>query len=40
MAILIISIGIIIQNHLQMYSIMGGGDMEMWHDHMYVYIVH
>ncbi len=40
MAILIVSMGIIIQNYLQMYPIMGGGDAEMWHDRMYVYIVH
>jgi hypothetical protein len=36
MAILIISMGIIIENLLQMYPI-GGGDVDTWHNHMYVH---
>jgi hypothetical protein len=31
--------GIIIENPLQMYLIMGGGDVDMWHNHI-MYIVH
>ncbi len=37
MAILIVSMGIIIKNYLQMYPIMGGGNVDMWHDRMYVH---
>ncbi len=33
---LIISVGIIIENELQMYSKIGGGNVDMWHDRMYV----
>ncbi len=34
---LIISMKITIENKLQMYSKMGGGNMNMWHDRMYVH---
>jgi len=37
MAILIIIIEIIVENQLQMYPIMGGGNADMWHDCMYVH---
>ncbi len=37
MAILIVSIGIIIENQLQMYPIMGGGNVNTWHELMYVH---
>jgi len=37
MAILIVSMGIIIKILLQIYPIMGGGDVEMWHNRMYVH---
>ncbi len=34
--ILIVSMGIIIENQLQMYPIMGGANVDTWHDCMYV----
>jgi hypothetical protein len=37
MVILIVSMGIIIENMLQMYTIMGGGNVDTWHDYMYVH---
>ncbi len=37
MAILIVSMGIIRKNQLQMYPVMGGGNVDMWHDCMYVH---
>ncbi len=37
MALLIVSMGIIIENDLQMYPIMDGGNVNMWHDHMYAH---
>jgi hypothetical protein len=37
MVILIISMRIIIENWLQMYPIMGGGNVDTRHDHMYVH---
>jgi hypothetical protein len=36
-AILIILMGMIIKNELQMYPIMGGGNVDTWHDHIYVH---
>jgi hypothetical protein len=35
MVVPIISMGIITENYLQMYPIMGGGNVDMWHDYMY-----
>jgi uncharacterized PurR-regulated membrane protein YhhQ (DUF165 family) len=37
MAILIVSMGIIIKNLLQMYPIVGAGDVNTWHNRMYVH---
>ncbi len=37
MTILIVSMGIIIENKWQMYPIMGGGNVDTWHDCMYVH---
>ncbi len=37
MVVLIVSVRIIIENELQMYPIMGGENVDMWHDHMYVH---
>jgi hypothetical protein len=39
MAILIISMGIVIENWLQMYPMMGGGDVDTWHNRMYVHCI-
>jgi hypothetical protein len=36
---LIISMGIIMENVLKMCSIMGGGNVNIWHDCIYIYIV-
>jgi hypothetical protein len=36
MTILFILMGIIIKNYLQLYPIMGGGNVDTWHDRMYV----
>jgi len=32
-----ISMGILIEKLLQMYPIMGGGDVDTWHNYMYVH---
>jgi len=37
MVLLIVLMRIIIKNQLQMYPIMGGGNVNMWHDHLYVH---
>jgi hypothetical protein len=37
MTILIVLMGIIIENYLQLYPIMGGGNVDMWHYCMYVH---
>ncbi len=33
----IVSMGIIVKKKIQMYPIMGGGNVDMWHDCMYVH---
>jgi hypothetical protein len=35
--VLIISMGIITENYLQIYPIMSGGNVDTWHNHMYVH---
>ncbi len=37
MVVLIISMGIITENYLQIYPIMSGGNVDTWHNHMYVH---
>jgi hypothetical protein len=37
MVVLIVSIGIIIENELQTYPIMSDGNVDTWHDHMFVH---
>jgi hypothetical protein len=37
MGLLVVSMGIIVENQLQRYPIMGGENVDMCHDHMYVH---
>jgi hypothetical protein len=37
MRLLVVSMGIIVENELQMYPIMGGENADTWHDHMDVH---
>jgi hypothetical protein len=36
-ALLVVSMGVIVENWLQIYPIMGDENVDMWHDHMYVH---